>query len=60
MILWKCYEISIIGNNEDTREVRKQIHESYKEMTVVEFITYLKPNLQAFIKYNYVACWQDV
>jgi hypothetical protein len=59
LIPWKCYETSIIGYNENTREARKRILENYKNTLAAEFITYMKPNLQAFIKHNYVVCWQD-
>jgi hypothetical protein len=43
LIPWKCYETSIIGYNEDTREVRKRIRESYKETLAIHHLSEAKP-----------------
>jgi hypothetical protein len=50
----------VVGVNPDIGETRKKIQEVFKETSVVEFISYLKPNLKKFIKHNYVATWQDM
>jgi hypothetical protein len=39
--------------------VKKRIREVFKETPTSEFIAYLKPNLQKFIKHNFVTSWQD-
>jgi hypothetical protein len=49
----------VAGISEETCEERKKIQEVYKETTAAEFVDFFKPNLQRFIKHNYVATWQD-
>lgn len=59
IVKWKRFEKTVIGGYDATGVVKKRIQEVFKETTSVEFLQYLKPNLQKFIKHNYVACWQD-
>jgi hypothetical protein len=58
-VYWKCWEKDIIGISDQTDEPRKRIREVFKETTAADFVAYLKPNIQKFIRHNYVACWQD-
>ncbi len=44
-VLWRCFETKIVGQVEDG-QLRKQIREVFKETSIVNFLTYLKPNLQ--------------
>jgi hypothetical protein len=58
-VKWKCFEKTVVGVNEVTGEPRKRIREVYKQTPTTEFVTYLKPKLQKFIKRNFIASWQD-
>jgi hypothetical protein len=60
MVSWPRFEKVDIGTNTETGETRKKIQEVHKETSVLEFIAYFRPNLQKFIKHNYVATWQDM
>jgi hypothetical protein len=57
-VSWKCFETSVVGQYEN-RKLKKRIKEVLKETSTTKYLTYLKPNLQKFIKDNFVACWQD-
>jgi hypothetical protein len=57
-VLWKCFETRIVGQEED-EQPRKWIKEVLKDTSTVNFLTYLKSNMQKLIKHNFVACWQD-
>jgi hypothetical protein len=53
-VKWKCFEKTVVGVNKVTGEPRKRIHEVYKQIPSAEFVTYLKPKLQKFIKHSIV------
>ena len=55
LVQWKCFDKQVIGTIPETGEVRKRIREVFMETSVAEFIAYLKPNLQKFIRHNFVA-----
>jgi hypothetical protein len=55
---WRRFEIGVVGQIDDGQP-RKWIKEVFKETSTKDFLAYLKPNLQKFIKHNFVACWQD-
>ena len=38
-------------------ETQKKLALMYKSNTLVEFIKYLKPKLEFFVKHNFVARW---
>jgi hypothetical protein len=59
LVQWKCFDKQVIGTSEETGEVRKRIREVFMETTIAEFVAYLKPNFQKFIRHNFVANWQD-
>ncbi len=55
---WKCFETRVVGQTNDGQP-KKQIKEVFKETLAKDFLAYLKPNLQNFIKHNFVVRWQD-
>jgi hypothetical protein len=57
---WTRFEKVKIGTPAGCEEPRLKIQEVHKETTSSEFISYLKPNHQKFVKHNYVATWQDI
>jgi hypothetical protein len=59
-VKWKYFKKTVVGVNEVTGEPRKRIREVYKQTLSAEFVTYLKPKLQKFIKHNFIASWQDL
>jgi hypothetical protein len=59
LVQWKCFDKQVIGTTSETGEVRKRIREVFMETSVAEFVAYMKPNLQKFIRHNFVASWQD-
>jgi hypothetical protein len=55
-VSWKCFQQEVIGMNEDGRP-KKKVKECFKEKSSSIFLTYLRPNIQKFIKHNFVARW---
>jgi hypothetical protein len=57
-VFWKCLKLEVIGVNEDGRP-KKRVKECFKETSSSTFIEYLRPNIQKFVKHDFVARWQD-
>ncbi len=57
-VFWRCFETKVVGQIDDGQP-RKWIRKVFKETSLIEFLTYLKLNLQNFIKHNFVVHWQD-
>ncbi len=57
-VSWRCFEIGVVRQSKDGQP-RKRIREVFKETSTTKFLTYLKLNLQKFIKHNFVVSWQD-
>jgi hypothetical protein len=58
LLQWKCFEKTIVGQTE-VGQPKKRIKGVYKNISVSEFLEYLKPNLTKFVTHNFVAKWQD-
>ena len=54
-VSWKRYEMKEIVMKKGLQ--RKKLCLTYKTTSFVEFLEYLKPKLQGFIKHNFVAKW---
>jgi hypothetical protein len=57
-VSWRCFEIGVVGQFDDGQP-RKRIREVFKETSTIEFITYVKVNLQKIIEHNFVAHLQN-
>jgi hypothetical protein len=57
-VSWTCFETGVVGQSDDGQP-RKRIREVFKETSTIEFLTYLKLNLQTFIKCNFVVRSQN-
>jgi cell fate regulator YaaT (PSP1 superfamily) len=53
-VFWKCFELEVIGVNEDGRP-KKRVEKCFKETSSSTFLEYLNPNIQKFVKHNFVA-----
>ena len=56
-ISWKWFGMETITTQKG--ETRKKLALMYKSTTSSEFIQYLKPKIEFFVKHNFVATWQD-
>jgi hypothetical protein len=57
-VSWNCFELEVIGVNEDGRP-KKKVKECFKETSSSTFLEYLRPKIQLFVKHNFVARWQN-
>jgi hypothetical protein len=58
LLKWKCFEYETAGVADDGQP-RRRIQQVFKETTATIFLDYMKPKLQNYVKYNFVAKWQD-
>lgn len=56
---WKQFSYVQIGMDRETGKPKKRLQEVYQETSPVQFINYMKPKVEAFIKHNFIANWQD-
>ena len=54
LVTWRCFGLETIGVNNESKDM-KFMKLEYKEMTIVEFIDFLKPKLSFFVKHNFLA-----
>ena len=57
---WKHFSYVTIGTDRETGKPKKRLQEVFQETDPLQFITYLKPKVAAFIKHNFIANWQDL
>jgi hypothetical protein len=58
-ICWRKFEKVVVGVSPTTEKDRTRVREQFKQTSSADFISYLKPIVQSFRKYNFVARWQD-
>jgi hypothetical protein len=53
-VSWKCLQQEVVGMNEDGIP-KKRVKKCFREKSSSIFFTYLRPNIQKFVKHNFVA-----
>jgi hypothetical protein len=58
-LYWKKFEKVVVGINPRTGKEKMKVREQFKETSLADFVSYLKPTVQDFIRHNLIARWQD-
>jgi hypothetical protein len=57
VVYWKCLSMEKVLTKKG--EEKKKLKLLHMQINSIEFIWYLKPKLQYFVGYNFIARWQD-